>query len=241
MTNRRDFIKAMPIAAGAALISNSVFIENVGATQTADLLRNEHGEYILPPLPYAYDALEPHIDEQTMHLHHDKHHLAYVNGLNSALKALALLRISGNYDLIQYYSAQLSFHGSGHFLHSLFWKNMSPKGGGMAKGELLQAIVKDFGSFEQFKAQFSTACGKIEGSGWGVLAYQPQGRQLFILQIEKHQNLLQAGMIPLLTLDVWEHAYYLKYQNRRSDYITALFNIIDWDDVAGRFFAVNKI
>jgi Fe-Mn family superoxide dismutase len=232
MSTRREFLKAAPLAVGATIALENALTPNVHA---AEALRNDKGEYLLPALPYAYSALEPHIDEQTMRLHHDKHHLAYVNGLNAALAALAKAREANDYSLVQYHTNQASFHGAGHILHLIFWNNMSPNGGGEPKGALAQAIVRDFGSLAAFKANFSAAANKVEGSGWAILAYQPVGQQLVILQAEKHQNLTQWGAVPLLVLDVWEHAYYLKYQNRRADYVTAFHNVINWNDVAERF------
>ncbi len=205
-----------------------------------DMVTNESGEYILPELPYAYNALEPHIDEATMRLHHGKHHLAYVNGLNAALKALAQARETSNYDLVSYYSSQVSFHGSGHLMHAIFWKNMKPNGGGVPTGKLAAAIDKEFGSFDAFKAHYIAAATKVEGSGWGVLGYDPMGKKLLVMQVEKHQNLFVSGVVPLLVLDVWEHAYYLNYQNRRADYVKAFFNIINWEDVAQRFEAAQN-
>lgn len=237
MTSRREFLKAAPVAAaGAAVLADSAFANTPAAK---DVVRDETGSYILAPLPYDYAALEPHIDEATMRLHHDKHHLAYVNGLNAALKALATARESNNFDLVSYYSSQVSFHGSGHLMHAIFWNNMAPNAGGEPKGELAAAIVRDFGSFAAFKAHFSAAATKVEGSGWGVLAYDPMGKKLLVLQVEKHQNLFVSGVVPLLVLDVWEHAYYLKYQNRRAEYVAAFFNVINWDDVAQRFAAAS--
>ncbi len=194
----------------------------------------------LPPLPYAYDALEPHIDEQTMHLHHDKHHLAYVNGLNKAEDELAKSRDEGNFGLIKHWEREAAFHGSGHFLHSIFWPNMAPAGnggGGQPSGDLAAQINQDFGSFDKFKAQFTAAANAVEGSGWALLVWEPEGRHLSVLTAEKHQNLTQWGVVPLLVLDVWEHAYYLKYQNQRGAYVEAFWNIVNWADVAERYTA----
>ncbi|NLP09981.1 superoxide dismutase [bacterium] len=232
MTTRRHFIKSVPLAVGAAVAVENSFAQT---SRTVDASKNEKGEYVLPPLSYAYNALEPHIDEQTMRLHHDKHHLAYVNGLNSALASLAQARTTNDYGLIQHYSNQIAFHGAGHILHTVFWTNMRPQGGGDPGSALATALIKDFGSVAGFKAQFAATANKVEGSGWAILAYQPLGKQLVILQAEKHQNLTQWGAIPLLVLDVWEHAYYLKYQNRRADYVTAFFNVINWRDVEERY------
>lgn len=232
MTDRRNFLKTVPAAVGAAMLVNSQIMGDADAMPV-----NEKGEYVLPPLPYAYDALEPHIDAQTMRLHHDKHHAGYVKGLNASLAALKKARDAGDYSLVQYYSGKVAFNGSGHILHSIFWTNMSPKGGGQPKGALAKAINRDFGSFAKFKAHFIAASTKVEGSGWGILAYEPMGRRLVVLQAEKHQNLTAWGVTPLLVLDVWEHAYYLKYQNRRGDYVKAFFNVINWKDVARRLKA----
>lgn len=187
----------------------------------------------LPPLDYPYESLEPHIDAQTMHLHHDIHHKAYVDGLNNAEAKLAEARANNDFALVKHWSREEAFHGSGHFLHAIFWKNMSPNGGGQPSGALAEAINRDFGSFDAFKAQYIAAANAVEGSGWAVLACQPSGK-LVILQSEKHQNLTQWGVTPLLVLDVWEHAYYLKYQNKRAEYTKAFFNVINWADVASR-------
>ena len=191
----------------------------------------------LAPLPYAYDALEPYIDEQTMRLHHDIHHAGYVAGLNNAEAKLAAAREAGDFALVKHWSREAAFHGSGHLLHSIFWPNMIAASEAKAApgGALAEAIARDFGSFEAFKAQFIAAAIAVEGSGWGILAYRPADGALVVLTAEKHQNLTQWGVIPLLVLDVWEHAYYLKYQNRRGEYVKSFFNIINWDDVAARY------
>jgi Fe-Mn family superoxide dismutase len=191
----------------------------------------------LPPLPYSYDALEPYIDEQTMRLHHDIHHNGYVSGLNNAEAKLAEARTAGDFSLVKHWSREAAFHGSGHLLHSIFWPNMiaASEAKPAPGGDLGEAIDRNFGSFEAFKAQFIAASIAVEGSGWGILAYRPSDDSLVVLTAEKHQNLTQWGVIPLLVLDVWEHAYYLKYQNRRGEYVKNFFNIINWDDVAARY------
>ncbi len=191
----------------------------------------------LPALPYEYNALEPHIDEQTMRLHHDIHHLGYVNGLNKAEEKLAEARESGDFGLVKHWEKEAAFHGSGHYLHSIFWNNMSPNGGGEATGAIAEQIKADFGSFDAFKAHYTQATAAVEGSGWGLLVYSPAADKLEVLQSEKHQNLTQWGVVPLLVLDVWEHAYYLKYQNKRGAYIDAFWNVVNWDDVNKRFEA----
>lgn len=197
-------------------------------------------KYELPPLPYDYDALEPYIDEQTMRLHHDKHHLGYVNGLNAALEKLEAARNSGDFAAVKAVSRDVAFHGSGHLLHTIFWPNMAPAGnggGGEPDGELAAQINKDFGSFEKFKAHFGAASKAVEASGWGLLVWEPNAGLLEVMTAEKHQNLTQWGVVPLLVLDVWEHAYYLKYQNARGSYVDAWWNVVNWSDVAERFKA----
>ena len=191
--------------------------------------------YTLPELPYAYNALEPHYDEQTVRIHHDMHHKAYVDGLNNALSKLAQARDNADYALIKHWEKELAFQGSGHVLHTLFWENMTPQGSDSPSGNLLQQIEQDFGGFEAFQKQFSAAAGAVEGSGWAVLGWQPQLGQLLITQVEKHQDLTVWGIVPLLILDVWEHAYYLKYQNRRAEWIKAWWNIVNWEVVEKRF------
>lgn len=193
------------------------------------------GEHTLPPLPYAYNALEPHIDEQTMRLHHDKHHRTYVDGLNKAERMMAQARESGDFDLLKHWEREAAFNGAGHYLHTIFWNVMKPRGGGEPQGNLAQRIATDFGSFDRFKQHFSAAAEKVEGSGWALLVWSPRARRLEILQAEKHQNLSQWDVIPLLVLDVWEHSYYLKYNDNRRAYIDAWWNVVNWDHVAERF------
>ncbi len=240
MPDRREFLKAAPVALGAAMAATSSFA-GVATALAADTPKNESGQYTLPPLPYDYAALEPHIDEATMRLHHDKHHQAYVDGLNTALDGMQkAVGEGGDATKIHGLTHQAAFHGSGHILHCVFWTNMSPKGGGAPSGELAKAMGAAFGSFEAFQTAFSTAATRVEGSGWGILAFEPLGRRLVVLQAEKHQNLTQWGATPLLVLDVWEHAYYLKYQNKRADYIKAFWNVVNWGDVAARYEKASK-
>ncbi|MCQ6562538.1 DUF2935 domain-containing protein [Paenibacillus mendelii] len=199
------------------------------------------GGHILPPLPYSYDALEPYIDTMTMRIHHDKHHQSYVDGLNKAEKELEKARETGNFDLVKHWERELAFNGAGHYLHTLFWNVMSPKGGGAAVGPLAQQIKKDFGSYEAFKKQFSQAAEKVEGGGWAILVWSPRSRRLEILTAEKHQNLSQWDIVPILPLDVWEHAYYLKHQNKRPDYIASWWNVVNWPYVNDRFQEASKL
>ena len=191
--------------------------------------------YSLPDLPYDYDALEPHVDEQTMRLHHDKHHQGYVDGANAALDALEDARESGDYGTVKKLSRDLAFNASGHLLHSVFWPNMAPESEtGEPDRRLASQLEKDFGGVEQFKDHFSAAAKGVEGSGWGILAWEPEGGHLLVLQAEKHQNLTAQGVTPILVLDVWEHAYYLNYQNNRGQYVDNWWNVVNWNDVSER-------
>ncbi|KEI01108.1 superoxide dismutase [Clostridium botulinum] len=193
--------------------------------------------FTLPELPYDYNALEPYYDEETLRIHHDKHHKAYVDGLNNAETKLIDARNSGDYSLIKHWEKELAFNGAGDVLHTLFWENMIP-GGSTPSGDILERINKDFGNFENFKKQFSSAAATVEGSGWCALVFIPELGKLQIIQIEKHQNLVILGSIPLLVIDVWEHAYYLKYQNRRADFINAWWNIVNWNEVNKRYLNI---
>lgn len=193
------------------------------------------GGHTLPPLPYAYDALEPYIDEETMRIHHDKHHQSYVDGLNKAEIKLQEARKTGDFDLVKHWERELAFHGAGHYLHTIFWSIMSPYGGGKPEGALLEAIERDFGSYEAFKEQFSKAAENVEGGGWAILVWSPRSHRLEILTAEKHQNLSQWDVVPLLVLDVWEHAYYLKHQNQRAKYIEDWWNVVYWPEVSYRY------
>ncbi|KGP72193.1 superoxide dismutase [Pontibacillus yanchengensis] len=199
------------------------------------------GEHKLPPLPYAYDALEPYISKEIMRLHHDVHHKSYVDGLNKAEKKLAELRKTNKDDLIKHWLREQSFNGSGHFLHTIFWFNMKPNGGGKPKGDLLKQINKDFGSFEAFKKQFSDAAKSVEGVGWAILVWEMRSGRLAIQTVEKHQMFSLWDVVPLLVLDVWEHAYYLQYQTKRGEYVKNWWNIVNWDDVANRYNSVKDL
>ncbi len=191
--------------------------------------------YELPPLDYDYAALEPHYSARVLELHHDKHHKAYVDGVNAALDKLAAARESDDLSALVGLEKTLAFNLSGHVLHTLFWKNLSPDGGDRPNGELAAAIDEHFSSFDAFKKQLTQATSTVQGSGWGALSWEPLGERLFIEQIYDHQGNVGQGGIPLLVLDAWEHAYYLQYENRRADYVKAIWNVIDWSDVAGRF------
>ena len=197
--------------------------------------------YQLPPLPYDYNALEPHIDEQTMRIHHDRHHATYVNNVNAALEKYPALQNKPIEELLRQIDqvpedirTAVRNNGGGHANHSLFWEIMSPRGGGQPSGALAEAINKAFGSFESFKEQFTKTATTHFGSGWAWLVVDEKG-DLQVYSLPNQDSPYMKGHTPILGLDVWEHAYYLKYQNRRPDYIAAWWNVVNWDEVARRY------
>ncbi|MBA1835075.1 superoxide dismutase [Corynebacterium wankanglinii] len=192
--------------------------------------------YELPELPYAYDALEPHISEEIMTLHHDKHHATYVAGANAALEALEAERNGeANPDRLRALSKNLAFNLGGHTNHSIFWKNMAPNAGGTPTGAIAEAIDRDFGSFEAFKKQFSGVATGLQGSGWAVLGYDHIAGRLIIQQLTDQQGNVSVDFTPVLMLDMWEHAFYLQYKNVKADYVEAWWNVVNWDDVNERY------
>ncbi|PWA08873.1 superoxide dismutase [Pueribacillus theae] len=199
------------------------------------------GKHTLPPLPYPYNALEPYISEEIMRLHHDKHHQSYVDGLNKAENEMQKARKTGDFNLITHWEREAAFNGAGHYLHTIFWNVMKPNSGGKPKGELAKAIDESFGSFEAFKKHFSEAAKQVEAVGWALLVWSPRSHRLEILQAEKHQNLSQWDVVPLLVLDVWEHAYYLQYKNKRADYVKNWWHIVNWYEVEKRFNEASKL
>lgn len=195
--------------------------------------------YSLPELTYDYAALEPHISARIMELHHSKHHKAYVDGANNALAQMAEARETGSFANINRLEKDLAFHLGGHVNHSIFWTNLAPDAGGTPEGEVASAIDEYFGSFDAFKAHFQAASLGIQGSGWGVLSWDPVGSRLVIQQLFDQQANTAQGTIPILQLDMWEHAFYLDYQNVKADYVKAFWNIVNWEDVASRFGSVS--
>ena len=191
-------------------------------------------EYTLPELPYDYAALEPHISGKIMQLHHDKHHQAYVTGANTALQQLGEARESGNFGAINKLEKDLAFHLGGHVNHSIFWTNLGPDTK-VPEGELAAAIDEFFGSFEKFQAQFAAVANGIQGSGWSVLAWDTVGQKLTTFQLFDQQANVPFGLVPIFLLDMWEHAFYLDYLNVKADYVKAVWNIVDWENVAARF------
>lgn len=199
-------------------------------------------KYTLPDLPYAYDALEPHIDAKTMEIHHTKHHQTYVDKLNAAIEGKSDVEFANVDDLLRNFGkvptdiqTPVRNHGGGHSNHSLFWTTLSGDGGGEASGAVGDAISSAFGSFKEFREKFTTAAANHFGSGWAWLIVD--GGKLDVISLPNQDSPLMEGKTPVLGLDVWEHAYYLKYQNKRPEYIEAFWNIINWDEVNSRFEA----
>lgn len=204
-------------------------------------------KYTLPSLPYAYDALEPHIDARTMEIHHTKHHQTYTDKLNAALEQCPpeiqqkdIVEILGNLNSVpESQRSAVNFNGGGYDNHKLFWNNMKPKGGGEPGGKVADAINTSFGSFASFKETFSSKTAVIQGSGWGWLVYNKSLKKVEFVTMSNQDSPRTKGLIPLLGCDVWEHAYYLKYQNKRPDYIASWWNLVNWDEVEKRLSATS--
>ena len=233
--SRREMMYGAGAVATAGILSRFLASEAIAQPKEPGVFAHQ-----LPPLPYPEDALEPIIDKETVKIHHGKHFAGYVKGLNTVLEKMEKARTEGNFDNIKALSRDLAFNGSGVVLHWIYFSTIGPKAGGEPGGKLADAIKRDFGSFETFWKQFATASKDVEASGWGILAWEPFSKRLIILQTEKHQDLASWGAMPLMVCDVWEHAYYLKYQNRRADYVDAFAKIIDWKKVGERFEKYSK-
>ncbi len=190
--------------------------------------------YTLPDLDYDYGALAPHISPEIMELHHSKHHAAYVAGANTALDKMAEARATGDLGAINKLEKDLAFNLGGHVNHSVFWKNMSPDGGGRPDGELASAIDEYFGSFDGFQKHFEASAIGLQGSGWSMLVWDLLGQRLNVMQLFDQQGNLPAAQVPVLQLDMWEHAFYLQYKNVKADYVKAWWNVVNWQDAAAR-------
>ena len=205
-------------------------------------------KYELPPLPYNYDALEPHIDARTMEIHYTKHHQTYTDKLNAALEKCPpevqekdIVEILSNLDQVPGdQKSAINFNGGGFDNHRIFWNNMKSNGGGEPRGSIADAINTSFGSFSDFKEKFSSTTILIQGSGWGWLVYNPSTNKVEYKAMPNQTSPRTEGLIPLLGCDVWEHSYYLKYQNRRPDYVSAWWNVVNWEDVTNRFESIKK-
>jgi Fe-Mn family superoxide dismutase len=193
--------------------------------------------YTLPDLPYDPGALEPHISGRIMELHHDKHHAAYVKGANDTLERLHDMRGKGDFGLVSMLEKNLAFHVSGHVLHSLFWTNLSPDGGGDPEGDLADELEQSFGGTPGFRQHMREAASTIQGSGWALASWEPVAGRIVVQQVYDHQGNHGQGTVPLLAIDAWEHAYYLQYENRKADFFEAIWNVVNWTDVAGRLAA----
>lgn len=229
--SRREMMKLGGLAVLAG-ISQAGFARQLQRHRTQPASRESvdvfsGGKYVLPELPYAYDALEPLYESKALKIHHKRHHAGYVRGLNATLDKLTSARLANDYSKIKSLSRDLAFHGSGHVLHSLFWNSMTP-GGAKMPSSLGSAMAESFGSIDAGLAQFSAATRAVEASGWGLLAWEPIADKLIVLQVEKHQNLTVWGAVPLLVCDVWEHAYYLQYANRRSAWVESFSKLANW-------------
>jgi superoxide dismutase, Fe-Mn family len=237
---RRQAIKATALATAACATTSLLRAAETTPPALAAPPPAPAGPFVLPPLPYAFDALEPHLDARTMEIHHDRHHAAYVANLNKAITEFSDLEKKSIEDLLKNLEAvpekiraAVRNNGGGHYNHSLFWQMMKKGGSGEPTETLDYALTSDFGGFATFKQQFTDAATKIFGSGWVWLVLA--GKDLKIETTPNQDTPLSAGRPPLLGLDVWEHAYYLKYQNKRADYIAAWWNVVNWDFVAGRY------
>jgi len=202
-----------------------------------DFLEALMADYTLPDLPYDYSALAPHIAPEIMELHHSKHHNTYVTALNQTIEKLAAAREGEDFGTIVGLEKTLAFNLGGHVNHSIFWKNLSPDGGDKPSGELAAAIDDSFGSFDAFQAHFTAAATTIQGSGWAILGWDVLGSRLLVHQLYDQQAQLPAGQIPVVMLDMWEHAFYLQYRNVKPDYVKAWWNVVNWTDAEARFSA----
>ncbi|WP_392531261.1 superoxide dismutase [Nostoc sp. C117] len=246
--NRRHFLFLLTAGAGAFALDACVLAEKApeGKTATADATPNTTGTIQLPPLPYAYEGLEPHIDAKTMQFHHDKHHATYVKNLNAAFDKHPEFKTKSIEELLQKLDKlpqdirkTVQNNGGGHVNHSMFWKIMKPKGGGQPTGDIASAINQNFGSFAAFKKQFNEVGAGRFGSGWVWLVHNKNGK-LEITSTANQDSPLSQGKYPIMGNDVWEHAYYLNYQNRRADYLDAWWNVVNWDEINKRFADAKK-
>ncbi len=229
----------MIIGGATILPSNSLLAASVNENRI-DRLVDDNGNFIQQALPYGETFLEPFMDAETMHLHYTFHHGGAVKAANNDLKKIKESLDSNNLETIDFWTKKLSFHFSSHILHSIFWTNLTIKQT-TPKGELLKRINQNFGNYDKLIGYIAATSKNVDGNGWGILGYQPYSDSLVVLQCENHEKLTQWGVIPLLVIDVWEHAYYLKYKNKRADFVDALFKIINWDNASQRLETALKI
>ena len=238
--NRTEFIKTSAILGSTPILPvNSVFSQSLQESGL-DKLTDREGNFALQSLPYNENFLEPSMDQETVHLHYTFHHGDAVKAANKDLQMVKKALEENNFDTVDYWTKKLSYHLSSHILHTIFWTNLTNKKSDPREA-LLAQIEKDFGSYDKLKLLISKTSKGVDGNGWGILGYQPYTQKLTVLQCENHEKLTQWGVIPLLVIDVWEHSYYLKYRNRRAEFVDNLFPIINWDNVAERFSAALKL
>jgi Fe-Mn family superoxide dismutase len=238
--DRKQFIQSSFILGGATMLpSNSVFAASV-KEGGIDQLVDQDGNFSQQALPYSENFLEPFMDAETMHLHYTFHHGGAVKAANKDLQMIKKAMDENNLETVDYWTRKLSYHVSSHVLHTIFWTNLSNKPTNPS-GDLLKRIEKDFGSYDKLKMYLAKTSKDVDGNGWGILGYQPYTDKLTILQCENHEKLTQWGVIPLLVIDVWEHAYYLKFKNKRNDFVDNLFNIINWDNASQRLDTALKL
>jgi Fe-Mn family superoxide dismutase len=228
---RREVLAGMGAAAAVGVVGTLLSDEAFASPKEAGKAPFAHA---LPPLAYPEDALEPVIDKETVKIHYYKHFDGYIKGLNATLEKIEKARASGDFSLIKALSRDMAFHGSGVVLHWVYFSTIGPKPQ-PPDAEMTKLLERDFGSVETFWKQFDAASRDVEASGWAVLAWEPFSKRLVIMQAEKHQNLTSWGAMPLMVCDVWEHAYYLKYRNRRAEYVENFKKIVDWSKVSERF------
>jgi Fe-Mn family superoxide dismutase len=238
--NRKSFLKKSLILGSSSLLPvTSVFAQSLKETGMDNLV-DKDGNFALQPLPYAESFLEPSMDQETLHLHYTFHHGDAVKAANKDLAMVKKAIDENNLETVDYWTKKLSFHLSSHILHTIFWTNLNNKKSDPTGG-LLKQIEVDFGTLDKLKLLISKTSKGVDGNGWGILGYQPYTGKLTILQCENHEKLTQWGVIPLLVIDVWEHSYYLKYRNRRAEFVDNLLPIINWDNVAERFNVARKL
>lgn len=237
--DRKDFLKTGLVLGGALIPTASAFTLNLTANNI-DRLVDKDGNFIHQPLSYANNHLEPYMDEETLHLHYTFHHGGAVKSANKDQQMIKKALDENSFETVDYWTKKLAFHLSSHILHSIFWTNLTNKKT-LPVGDLLNRIEKDFGSYEKLKMYLAKISKEVDGNGWGILGYQPYTDKLTILQCENHEKLTQWGVIPLLVIDVWEHSYYLKYKNKRADFVDNLFSIINWDNAAQRLEDAKKL
>jgi len=239
--DRMQFLKSGLLFGGAGILNaNGALAHSIQENKNFDKLIDANGAFILNQLPYTESFLEPYMDAETLHLHHQFHHGGAVKGANNDIKMIKKALDDNSLETVDLWTKKLSYHFGSHLLHTIFWTNLTNKKSD-PKGELLKLIETSFGTLDKFKGYIAETSKNIDGNGWGILAYQPYSGQLTIIQCENHEKLQQWGAIPILVIDVWEHAYYLKYKNKRQDFVDTLFNIINWDNVAERLDTARKI